>query len=270
MSLEIKKQVFEIIDENDTKNIQGRLFNIFIMAFIFINTVAIILETVENISVQYAYFLWIFEIISVAIFTIEYILRLWTCNINDKFKNSVKGRIKFAITPFALIDLIAILPFYLVFIPFDLRFIRALRLIRLFRLLKIGRYSKALKTFGIVFKEKKEELCITIFSVSIILIVASSMMYIVENEAQPDVFSSIPASMWWGVITLTTVGYGDVYPITTIGKLLGGIIALLGVGMVALPAGILASGFADIIQKTKEDEIICPHCDRNVNEPKKY
>ncbi|MCD5425340.1 MAG: potassium channel family protein, partial [Methanosarcinaceae archaeon] len=127
-----------------------------------------------------------------------------------------------------------------------------------------------LKTFGIVFKEKKEELYITIFSVSIILIVASSMMYIVENEAQPDVFSSIPASMWWGVITLTTVGYGDVYPITTIGKLLGGIIALLGVGMVALPAGILASGFADIIQKTKEDEIICPHCDRNVNEPKKY
>ena len=127
----------------------------------------------------------------------------------------------------ALIDLIAILPFYIPKITLlDLRFVRALRLFRIFRLFKIGRYSNALKIFHRAIRSKKEELLITLFAGGILLIIASSLIYFVENKSQPELFSSIPASMWWGVITLTTVGYGDIFPITVIGKILGSFIHL--------------------------------------------
>lgn len=154
------------------------------------------------------------------------------------------------LTPLAMIDLFAILPFYLpMIIPLDLRFIRAVRLFRLFRLFKIGRYSKALSLLKKVLKDKKEELILIIFVVFLLLIIFSSLMYFIEKEAQPEAFSSIPEAMWWGIITLTTVGYGDVYPITPLGKILGALIAFLGIGMFALPAGILGSGLVEVVRK---------------------
>jgi voltage-gated potassium channel len=131
----------------------------------------------------------------------------------------------------------------------DARFVRGIRLFRLFRLFKIGRYSQSINQLVGVFARKKEELAITFFAVILMLILASSVIYLVEHKAQPESFSSIPAAMWWGVATLTTVGYGDVYPITPLGKFFGAIIALLGVGIVALPAGIIASGFNEAIQE---------------------
>jgi len=146
------------------------------------------------------------------------------------------------------------------FIPFDLRFIRAIRLIRLFRLFKLGRYSVAIKLFGRVLKGKREELFITAFAIFILLTISSSLLYYVEHKAQPEVFSSIPAAMWWGVATLTTVGYGDIYPITSLGKFLGAIISLLGIGLFAMPAGILSAGFIEEIRKKKETAKTCPHC----------
>jgi len=149
-----------------------------------------------------------------------------------------------------MIDLFAILPFYLpMIIPLDLRFIRAVRLFRLFRLFKLGRYSKALLLLKKVLKEKKEELILIIFVVILLLIIFSSLMYFIEKEAQPEAFSSIPEAMWWGIITLTTVGYGDVYPITPLGKIIGALIAFLGIGIFALPAGILASGLVEIVRR---------------------
>lgn len=202
------------------------------------------------------------------IFTIEYILRIWSCTVNASFKNLILGRIRFALTPLMIVDLLAILPFYLpMIISLDLRFLRVLRLIRIFRMFKLTRYSESLKMFGRVLKAKKEELLITGFMILILLIVSSSLMYFVESEVQPQTFSSIPNAMWWGVATLTTVGYGDVYPITPAGKFLGAIIALLGIGMFALPAGLLASGFVEEIQKKRSKPIICPHCGKNINEP---
>ena len=135
-----------------------------------------------------------------------------------------------------------------------------MRLIRLFRLFKLGRYSAAIKLFGRVLKAKREELFITAFAIFIILTISSSLLYYVEHKAQPEVFSSIPAAMWWGVATLTTVGYGDIYPITTLGKFLGAIISLLGIGLFAMPAGILSAGFIEEIRKTKETAKTCPHC----------
>jgi len=272
----VKRRLFEILEVASADDLQSRSFDIFIITLIILNVIAVILETVKNLYLQFMLFFAIFELFSVAIFTIEYILRLWVCTIDDKFKSSsssffnIKGRIRFAITQLAIIDLIAILPFFLsMIIPYayDLRFVRALRLFRMFRLLKLVRYSNALKTLSNVFKEKKEELFITLLSIVIILIFASSLMYFIEGKAQPEAFGSIPLSMWWGIVTLTTVGYGDVYPITPLGRFLGAIIALLGIGLFALPAGILASGFAEEIQRRRKRRIrVCPHCGKDIDD----
>jgi len=246
----IKERLYEILEIAAVGDIPSKLFDIFIMTLITLNVIAVILATVERFNLQYQYYFRIFEIFSVTIFTIEYLLRLWTCTINENYGNPVTGRMRYMLTPFALIDLLAILPFYLpMIIPLDLRFIRAVRLFSLFRLFKMGRYSKAVFILKKVLKEKKEELVLVIFVVFLLLIIFSSLMYFIEKEAQPEAFSSIPEAMWWGIITLTTVGYGDVYPITPLGKILGALIAFLGIGMFALPAGILGSGLVEVVRK---------------------
>lgn len=250
MIKKIKERLYEILEIAAVGDIPSKLFDIFIMALITLNVIAVILATVEKFDSQYQYYFRIFEIFSVTIFTIEYLLRLWTCTINKNFRNSITGRIRYMLTPLAIIDLLAILPFYLpMIIPLDLRFIRAVRLFRLFRLFKMGRYSKAVFILKKVLKEKKEELVLIIFVIFLLLIIFSSLMYFIEKEAQPEAFSNIPEAMWWGIITLTTVGYGDVYPITPLGKILGALIAFLGIGMFALPAGILGSGLVEVVRK---------------------
>lgn len=257
----LKKRTYEILDIASPGDILSRIFDIFIVALIFINVVAVVLETIQGLSNQFSNVFKILEIFSVIIFTIEYILRIWSSTENPKYRNPITGRFRFTLTPLALVDLFAILPFYLpLLIPFDLRFLRAVRLIRLFRLFKIGRYSESMKLFGRVLKSKKEELFIAIFAVFILLIISSSLLYYVETEAQPEAFSSIPAAMWWGVSTLTTVGYGDVYPITPLGKFLGAIISFLGIGLFAMPTGILSAGFIEQIRARKSTEKICPKC----------
>lgn len=270
MAQKMKNKIFDVLNKSASENPYSKVFHIFMITLIFCNVLAAILETVEELSSQYNLFFGIFEAFSIAVFTIEYSLRLWTCTIEDRFSGYFFGRVRFALTPLALVDLMAFLPFYLpVIIPLDLRFIRVLRLFRLFRLCKMGRYSRSLRTLGNVLKEKKEELFITIFAVLILLVIASSLMYLVEHRIQPQSFSSIPAAMWWGVSTLTTVGYGDVYPVTPAGKFLGAIIAIFGIGMFAVPAGILASGFTDEIHRTQAKRKTCPHCGKDVDEPPK-
>lgn len=257
----IKKRTYEILEVAAPGDVASRIFDIFIVVLIFLNVLAVILGTIEKLSIQFSDFFKIFEIFSVIVFTLEYILRIWSCTANPKYVKPTSGRVRFIFTPLALVDLFAILPFYLpMLIPFDLRFIRAIRLIRLFRLFKLGRYSDAIKLFGKVMKSKKEELFITIFAIFILLTISSSFLYYVEHEAQPEAFSNIPAAMWWGVATLTTVGYGDIYPITALGKVLGAIISLLGIGLFAMPAGILSAGFIEEIRKRREVLNICPHC----------
>jgi voltage-gated potassium channel len=164
------------------------------------------------------------------------------------------------VSPGALIDLVAFLPFYIpFFIEVDLRTLRILRLLRFLRVLKMGRYTKASKIISSVLHAKREELLISFLITIFSIIAASTVMFFVEHEAQPQAFASIPAAMWWSVTTLTTVGYGDVVPITNWGKLFSGIISLLGFGLFALPAGILASGFSREFSKT-EKKHFCPHC----------
>jgi voltage-gated potassium channel len=198
-------------------------------------------------------------------FSLEYLCRLWVCTVDEKYRHPLKGRLRYARTNMALIDLVAILPFYLPFIiAFDMRIIRLMRLVRLFRLLKVARYSESLQTFTDVYRLKRQELYMVFLAIMFLLIISSAVVYHLENEAQPDDFSSIPAAMWWGVATLTTVGYGDVTPVTTLGKFFGSIIALLGIGLFALPAGVLGSGFITIMRRKGGGTFKCPHCRKEV------
>jgi len=265
----IKQRIFKIIDPSSSDRGAGRVFNVGMLILIFFNVLAVILETEVGLYSKYKAYFDSFEILSVAIFTAEYLLRLWTVTEITKYKLPVTGRLEFALTPSMLIDLFSFLPFYIPLGGMDLRFIRAVRLFRLFRLFKMGRYSQSLTKLVNVLKSKKEELIITVFSSIVLLILASSLMYFIEREAQPELFGSIPKAMWWGAVTLTTVGYGDVYPMTLLGRIIGAFIAVLGIGLFALPAGIIASGFASELQKQKSERITCPHCGEEITEPTK-
>ena len=266
MQTALKDRFYDVLIPSNSQESISRYFNIGMLVLIFLNVLAVIFETEPDFYLHYKAFFDAFEIFSVIIFTVEYILRLWVCTKQEKYASPILGRVRFALQPLQLIDLLAILPFYIPFIGFDLRFVRAVRLFRLFRLFKMGRYSQSLTTLTNVMRSKKEELSITLFSGFILLIIASSVIYLVEHDAQPEAFHSIPDAMWWGVVTLTTVGYGDVYPKTLLGKIIGATIALLGIGLFALPAGIIASGFASEIQKAKPTPKVCPHCGKAIQQ----
>lgn len=260
--MERRRRVWNVLNGNPTATQHlGRAIDIVLVALIFLNVVAGILETVPSIHTQWGTYLWWFDAFSVAIFTVEYILRLWACTADHRFRRPIRGRLRFAITPLAIIDLLAILPFYLPLIldGLDLRFLRAFRLI--FRLLRFIRYSHTLSILVTVAKSERREIVAAVSVLAILLVVASSLMYYIENPHQPEHFRDIPSSMWWAIITLTTVGYGDVYPISTIGKVVGGIVALMGIGLVALPTAILSTGFLRELQRRyRHHSRTCPHC----------
>lgn len=260
----LRRLVFEYLEPGDDGNKGERVVEFFIVLLILLNVVAIILESYEDLHVRYATYFAGLEIFSVMVFSAEYVLRIWSCVENPKIENSFRGRVKFAISGEAIIDLLAILPFYLSFMALDFRFLRGLRLFRLFRIFKLARYVKAMAIINKVVFEKKEQLVLSVSFIVIMLIIVSSLMYYIENPHQPESFGSIPATMWWGIATLTTVGYGDVYPITGFGKVLGGVIAILGVGMFALPAGIISSGFAEYLEESKKTKK-CPHCGNDLH-----
>ena len=233
------------------------------MTLIVLNLAAVILETVRIWQGRFAAEYFAFESFSVAVFTVEYALRLWSCTTSPRYAGPVRGRLKFIVSPLALIDLVAIVPAYLPGdVVWDLRYVRVFRMFRLLRVLKMARYSRTLQTFASVAAAKRWDLGIVAFLLGVLLTVSSITMYFAENEAQPDVFSSVPAAMWWAVVTLTTVGYGDIYPVTPLGKVLGAVIAIIGMGLFALPAGILAAGFAE--EMHRERPKTCPHCGKEL------
>jgi voltage-gated potassium channel len=239
-----------------------------LMGLIVLNVLAVMTESVAWIRSSYGLWLSWFEVFSVTVFVAEYLLRFWACTSDPRYRHPIMGRIRFAITPLAVVDLFAVLPTLLMWAGVDLRFLRILRLSRMLRLAKLGRYSRAMNAMGRVMQHKREELALAFMFMVIVLVVASSVMYVVEHDRQPEAFSSIPATMWWGVMTLTTVGYGDVYPITALGKLTAAVIAIAGIGLFALPAGIVASGFIELRGEHKgvhHDN--CPHCGKSLSAP---
>jgi voltage-gated potassium channel len=248
-----KRRILEIVDEDNNASSLSLYFNVFIVVLILLNVVAIVLGSFKGLRESYKTEFYYFEIFSVAIFTAEYLARLWTSDLKYPKKNRVQSLAAFVFSPIALVDLFAILPTYLpLLFPIDLRFIRILRFMRITRLLKLHRYSRSLKIIGDVLRENKADLGVTFFITFILLTVASTFMYYIEGRVQPEAFPNIVASFWWAIATLTTVGYGDVYPVTDWGKVISGIIALLGIGIVALPTGILSAGFMDKIKQRRK------------------
>ena len=247
-----RKRVWTLLEPADEKDKASRITDIFLVTLIFFNILMVILETVDSLYVKYNSFFKYFEFFSVTIFSIEYIGRLWSC-VENKAKNESDGkaRIQYIFSFSAIIDAIAILPslLALLFPTVDLRFVRALRIIRL---LKFSRYSSSINTLLIVLWDQRKSFGAAFFILFIILIISSSGMYIVEKDIQPEKFGSIPQSMWWSIVTLTTVGYGDVYPVTSMGKFFGSIIIILGIGTVALPSGILASAFTEHTKRNQK------------------
>ena len=261
-----RRRLYLTLDPSEKGGIAERIFEIILISIILLNIVAIILSSIKEFDEKYKDYFRDFEIFSLVFFTIEYIARLYSIVEKRRYSHPVKGRLRFAATPLALVDLFSFLPFYLAFLPVDLRFLRIFRLMSLFRMFKIARYLHALNLFKRVLIERKEQLVLSFLFILFILVIISFVMFYVENAAQPDKFSSIPATMWWGVATLTTVGYGDMVPITDVGKFLGGIFAIAGVGLLALPAGILSSGFFELlhVDKDKERSKKCPHCGKDI------
>lgn len=262
----IKKRCYQVLEKGAKNDRLSRQVDLFIIGLIFLNVVSVILESVRWIREDFGAFFLIFEWFSIGVFSIEYLLRIWSITENPKFERPILGRISYFFSFYSIVDLIAVVPAFIpFFITADFRIVRAIRLIRLFRLLKLSRYNKAFKQIKRVMENSREELVVSLFAVLTLLVISSSLMFYVENEVQPEAFSSIPATMWWGVATLTTVGYGDIYPITEIGKLLAGLMAILGIGIFALPAGILANGFgAPTPVENNEKEVQktckCPNC----------
>ncbi len=260
-----KKRVYDLLDPRMDSG-WGKVVNYMIIGLIFLNTAAVIMETVDEFHRQFYFFLKVFDLVSITIFSIEYLLRVWSCTADHHFRHPFYGRLRYIFSPGALIDLFAILPFYVrIVIGLDLRFIRTLRLMLFFRFLKLGRYLTAGRVIGKVIRSKKEELTVSLMLTFFLIILSACLMYYTEHQVQPEKFSNIPQTMWWSVCTLTTVGYGDMYPVTNLGKTLTSVIAILGIGMLALPTGILASGFSEEFHKKKHTSHYCPNCGEKLN-----
>ena len=261
----MKKRIFQIIQVRAENDKASRFFDIFIISLICLNVTLLIIDTF-NIPEQARAVFRVVEIISVIIFTIEYILRLWTSNLLYPEYSKPKALLKYIFSFMAMIDLLAILPFYIPFIfPVDLRVLRSLRILRFFRLFKLNRYTNAFKTIGEVLNAKANQLISSMFVVGLLMLVSSVTMYNIEYAEQPNTFENAFSGLWWAVAAFTTVGYGDIVPITIPGRLLSVVISFLGIGLVAVPTGIISAGFIEHIGKEKvdpvEDEkLFCPYC----------
>ena len=267
MYSKVKKHIHILLHPELGETKWDKTINGFIIILILLNVIAVILETVQSIHEAYREMFRIFDLVSVIIFSIEYLLRLWSCNHDPRYKHTLFGRLKYMVSTGALIDLIAILPFYIhIIVGLDLRVLRILRLLRLLRFFRLTSYMKSAKMVRNVFVKRANELKLSLVLILFLIIIASSLLYFAEHNAQPTVFSSIPASIWWAVVTITSVGYGDMVPITMLGKVLTGLIALSGLALLALPAGIITAGFFEEMRKMKEKKIhACPHCGNKID-----
>ncbi|KAA9130977.1 ion transporter [Marinihelvus fidelis] len=244
-----RQRVAELLEAHQPNDPWGRLVDYFLIGLILANVVAIILATVEPLAARYGGFFWSFEVFSIAVFTLEYLLRLWSCvDLPTREGQPPMTRLRWMLSPLGLIDLLAIAPFYVFyFIGADathsmlmLRLFRGLRLLRLF---KLTRYSPALNLMISVLRKEAGVLAAAASVLLFMLVLASWGIYVLEKDIQPEEFKDIPTAMWWAVITITTVGYGDVVPVSNGGRIFAGVVSLVGIGMMALPAAILASGF---------------------------
>jgi voltage-gated potassium channel len=248
----MRTRIYNILEMTDPQDFLSRAFSLFIVTLISLNVLCIVLESIPELDLLYRTQFFAIEIVSTVIFALEYSLRLWSCVESETEKKApLKSRIKYALSPLAIVDLLAFLPSILqvIFPGIDLRFLRVLRLLRVF---KLTRYFTSFELLLNVLHEERKNLAGIFFLLLVILTLAASALYLVERDMQPDKFGSIPQAMWWAIAALTTVGYGDVYPLSPAGKVLGSLVTIVGIGMVALPSGILASAFSEQMRRKRE------------------
>ncbi len=247
----IKKQVFDTIQIGNKSNFTSRLFDWFIVIAIFFNLFSVIFETFEE-AAPYLPILNMIELITIIIFAIEYLLRLWTADLLYPEMKRQKAIFSFIFSFFGIIDLLTFFPYFLPFVfPTGAVAFRIFRVIRIFRLFQINTQYDAFNVIINVLNEKKSQIFSSICMISVLMVASSLCMYSLEHEAQPEQFKNAFSGIWWSMSTLLTVGYGDIYPITTLGKLMAIVIAFLGVGMVAIPTGIISAGFVEQYSKLK-------------------
>ena len=249
-----KKRVFEIISKAESGDRASQIFDWSIMALIALSILSIVLESFSGLNDKYHTVFHVFETVTVVVFSIEYLLRIWTADL--LYPEAKHPRLKYIFSFMAVIDLLAILPFYLPFISADLRFLRMMRLFRLFRLLrvfKLGRYFEALQIIVRVIRTSGPQLIMSVVICFFVMLFSAIIMYTVENPVQPEQFPNVISSLWWAICTLTTVGYGDVYPVTHVGRLFASVISLVGIGIIAIPTGIIAAGFNQVISKEQKE-----------------
>ncbi len=248
----IRRKIFEIIQPNQGRSIASRVFDVMITMLILLSVVSVFAVTF-GLPRPVLRVLYRFEQFASIVFSVEYLLRILTADLLYPGKGFFASRVKYLFSGMALIDLAAILPFWLpMFLPCSMLALRALRLVRLLRILKLNRYFNALRALGDVLVAKKSELIGSLFFVVLLMLVSSLLMFSVEHEAQPNVFRNAFSGLWWAVATLTTVGYGDIYPVTTLGRILGAIIAFSGIAALAIPTGIITAGLTERIARNTE------------------
>lgn len=251
--LALRHRIYQILGGEGHESTVVKALDYALVTLICVNCVFSVLESVEQLSMVHGHIFRAFDKFSVIVFSIEYVLRIWTAVEipSPRFRHPLLGRLRFMFTPMALVDLVAVVPFYFgMFFEVDLRAMRVLRLLRVF---KLTRYSQAMTIMIAVLRQEARAIGAVLFVFLVILIFVSSLMYLLEHLAQPWVFSDIPSAMWWAVVTMTTLGYGDMVPITVPGRIVGAITAMIGIGMIALPAGVLASGFSEQIRLRREE-----------------
>ena len=241
----MKKKVFSILQIGDKSNPLSRLFDIFIAVVICANILVTFLQTFDELTFLFPAF-HVIEVITILIFCVEYILRIWTADYLYPDKNEFRSRLRFLISFDGIIDLLTILPFFFLS---GMVIFRMLRVARIFHLFRLNARYDSFNVITTVLYEKRNQIISSVFIVLILMLASSLCMYSVEHDSQPEVFRNAFSGIWWSMSTLLTVGYGDIYPITTLGRIMAICIAYLGVGAVAIPTGIISAGFVEQYQR---------------------
>lgn len=248
----LRDRVWALLQPAEDGDRWSRFVDLFIISVVLISIASSVLSTEDALYQSAPRVFDAIDAVSGVVFVVEYLLRLWSCTADPRFRRVLIGRARWMASPLAIVDLLAVLPMLISVLPIDLRVLRLLRVMRLLRVLKLTRYSAAAALMRDVLVRTREQLVLTIGLLAGLLLLTATLMYAVEGDAQPEQFGSVPRAMWWSIVTLTTIGYGDVYPVTPIGRALAAVVAVLGIGLVALPTGIIGAGYVAEIERRKE------------------